>query len=108
MLRRVEGSRRPLYVFGPFAVHGGIDLTLAVTIHPAVAAGALTVYGVGTSTGAVTFTSLLQAAASATHRGLLRLLLLPTWHYFFWNLMSQSPGVQHQGLRHEALWFVRR
>ncbi|MFJ2379084.1 IS30 family transposase, partial [Streptomyces sp. NPDC087769] len=28
---------------------------------------------------------------------LLRLLLLPTWHYFLWNLTSQSPGVQHQG-----------
>ncbi|MER6015989.1 hypothetical protein [Streptomyces bluensis] len=28
---------------------------------------------------------------------LLRLLLLPTWHYFLWNLMSQSPGVHDQG-----------
>ncbi len=28
---------------------------------------------------------------------LLRLLLLPTWHYFLWNLTSQSLGVQHQG-----------
>ncbi|MFE2473744.1 ATP-dependent DNA ligase, partial [Streptomyces mirabilis] len=23
--------------------------------------------------------------------------LLPTWHYFLWNLMSQSPGVHDQG-----------
>jgi hypothetical protein len=23
--------------------------------------------------------------------------LLPTWHYFLWNLGSQSPGVQGQG-----------
>ncbi|MFI6359713.1 hypothetical protein ACIBJF_45720, partial [Streptomyces sp. NPDC050743] len=28
---------------------------------------------------------------------LLRLLLLPTWHYFLWNLVSQSPGVHDQG-----------
>ena len=28
---------------------------------------------------------------------LLRLLRLPTWHYFLWNLMSQSPGVHDQG-----------
>ncbi|WP_158801300.1 transposase [Streptomyces sp. NRRL S-37] len=25
------------------------------------------------------------------------MLLLPTWHYFLWNLTSQFPGVQHQG-----------
>ncbi|WP_330283559.1 hypothetical protein [Streptomyces sp. NBC_00588] len=33
------------------------------------AGGALAAYGVGTSTGAVTFTSLLQATAPETHRG---------------------------------------
>jgi hypothetical protein len=30
------------------------------------------------------------------------LLLLTTWHYFLWNLTSQSPGVQHQGEGSEA------
>ncbi|WP_203625303.1 MFS transporter [Streptomyces sp. SID9913] len=34
VLRRVEDPRRPLYVFGPFAVRGGVDLTLAVTTRP--------------------------------------------------------------------------
>lgn len=32
----------------------------------------------------------------SVHRPL-RLLLLPTRHYFLWNLMSQTPGVHHQG-----------
>lgn len=69
VLRRVEDPRRPLLVFGPFAVRGGVDLALAATTNPVVAGGALAVYGVGTSTGAVTFTSLLQATAPETHRG---------------------------------------
>ncbi|WP_078592129.1 MFS transporter [Streptomyces megasporus] len=69
VLRRVEDPRRPLLVFGPFALRGGVDLTLAATTSPVVAGAALTAYGVGTSTGAVTFTSLLQATAPETHRG---------------------------------------
>ncbi|MFD7874139.1 hypothetical protein ACFV5G_08435, partial [Streptomyces sp. NPDC059766] len=36
---------------------------------------------------------------------LLRLLLLPTWHYFLWNLRSQSPGVHDQG--EASAWFGR-
>ncbi|MGA5191445.1 MFS transporter [Streptomyces griseoincarnatus] len=69
VLRRVEDPRRPVLVFGPFALRGGVDLTLAATTNPIVAGGALAAYGVGTSTGAVTFTSLLQATAPETHRG---------------------------------------
>ncbi|MFF7144311.1 hypothetical protein ACFZB5_24260 [Streptomyces nodosus] len=34
--------------------------------------------------------------ATSVYR-LLRLLLFPTWHYFLWNLASQSPGVHDQG-----------
>lgn len=69
VLRRVQDPRRPLLVFGPFALRGGVDLTLAATTNPVVAGGALATYGVGTSTGAVTFTSLLQATAPESHRG---------------------------------------
>jgi len=60
LLRRVPDPRRPALVFGPFALRGLVDLVLAtVTALPA-AAVALVAYGVGTSTGNVTFASLVQ------------------------------------------------
>ena len=69
LLRLVRSPRRPLFVFGPFALRGGVDLVLAGTSRLPVAAGALAAYGLATSTGAVTFTSLLQAETPERLRG---------------------------------------
>lgn len=53
--------RRPALVFGPFALRGLVDLVLATVTAVPAAAVALAAYGVGTSTGNVTFASLVRA-----------------------------------------------
>ncbi len=45
----------------PYAVRGDVDLVLAVATSVPVAAGALVLYGLSTSTGNVTFSSLIQS-----------------------------------------------
>jgi MFS family permease len=67
--RLIDNPRRPLFVFGPFALRGAVDLVLAAAIALPVAMAALFTYGLGTSTGAVTFNSLLQAHTPAEVRG---------------------------------------
>lgn len=69
LLRLIHQPRRPLFVFGPFAVRGIVDLILASVTALPLAAAALVAYGVGTSTGAVTFNSMLQAETPETVRG---------------------------------------
>ena len=69
LLRRVRNPTRPLLVFGPFGLRGLVDLALASTTSVPFAAGTLVLYGVGTSTGAVTFNSLLQAETPEHVRG---------------------------------------
>lgn len=69
LLRLVAAPRRALYVFGPFGLRGVVDLVLAGTTRLPVAATTLVAYGMGTSTGAVTFTSLLQAETPEHLRG---------------------------------------
>ncbi len=60
---------RPRVVFGAFAVRGLVDVVLAtVTALPA-ALGALVCYGLGTSAGNVTFSSLIQSHVPAQLRG---------------------------------------
>lgn len=51
---RIRASDRR-WLFGPYLLRGGVDLTLAGVGNPVVAAGALTAYGVGTSTGMVAY-----------------------------------------------------
>ncbi len=69
LLRRFvrAGSRR--WLFGPFALRGGVDLTLAAVAHPAVAGAALFAYGMSTSTGMVAYQSTLQTLVPAETRG---------------------------------------
>ena len=69
LLRRFvkPGDKRSL--FGPFAVRGGVDLTLAAVANPVVAGGALVAYGISTSTGTVAYSSTLQALVPAETRG---------------------------------------
>ena len=69
LLRLIPDARRPLYVFGPYVLRGLVDLVLASVRSLPVAAATLAVYGVGTSTGAVTFTSLLQSVVTDRTRG---------------------------------------
>ena len=65
----VNNPRRPALVFGPLLLRGLVDLVLATTRSLAVAMGALAAYGVGTSTGMVTYNALLQAEVAAEARG---------------------------------------
>jgi hypothetical protein len=56
-------------VFGPYLLRGVVDLILATTRNLPVGMAALGLYGVGTSTGMVTYNSLLQAEVPALSRG---------------------------------------
>jgi MFS family permease len=69
LARLVSNPRRPALVFGPLVLRGLVDLVLATTRSLGVAMGALAVYGVGTSTGMVTYNSLLQAEVAPDVRG---------------------------------------
>lgn len=69
LLRRIKDPRRPLLVFGPYAVRGAVDLVLTVVTALPAAAGALVFYGLSTSTGSVTFSSLVQSRVPEELRG---------------------------------------
>jgi MFS family permease len=69
LTRLTDDPRRPAFVFGPFLLRGVVDLVLATFRSFPLAVGALGVYGVGTSTGMVTFNSLLQAETTPATRG---------------------------------------
>ena len=69
LLNRIKDPRRPLFVFGPYAVRGIVDLLLAVVTSVPLAAGALVLYGMSTSTGNVTFSSLVQSRVPGELRG---------------------------------------
>jgi len=69
LTRLVSDPRRPLFVFGPIVLRGVVDIALAIFTALPVALVALAVYGLGTSTGAVTFNSLLQAHIPEHARG---------------------------------------
>lgn len=56
-------------MFGPYAIRGAVDLTLAVVTTVPLAAGALLFYGLSTSTGNVTFSSLVQSRVPEDLRG---------------------------------------
>jgi MFS family permease len=69
LTRLVSDPRRPAFVFGPYLLRAAVDAVLAFVRVPAVALGSLAGYGVGTSAGAVTFNSLLQAETPPAVRG---------------------------------------
>ena len=69
VLRRWIKPLDKRWLFGPYAVRGAVDLTLAAVSQPVIAAGALTVYGVGTSTGMIAYQSTLQTAVRTDLRG---------------------------------------
>ena len=61
--------RRLGWLFGPYLLRGVVDLTLAATTSFTIALAALTAYGIGTSTGAVTYNTLLQTTVPDRLRG---------------------------------------
>ena len=69
LTRFVSNPRRPAFVFGPYVLRGMVDVVLATFTALPVALIALAAYGLGTSSGAVTFNSLLQAHTPADVRG---------------------------------------
>ncbi|MBW3555708.1 MAG: MFS transporter [Actinobacteria bacterium] len=69
LLRRFIRPGDTRWLFGPFAVRGGVDLTLAGVASPVVAGGALVAYGMSTSTGMVAYQSTLQTLVPAETRG---------------------------------------
>ncbi len=70
LLRRVAAdARRPLWVFGPYAVRGVVDLVLAAVTALPLAAVAVVFYGLSTSTGNVTFSALIQSRVPEQLRG---------------------------------------
>jgi predicted MFS family arabinose efflux permease len=66
--RRIRPGRRS-WLFGPYAVRGGVDLTLAATADAYVAGGALVLYGTATSTGTIAYHSTLQSLVPSATRG---------------------------------------
>jgi hypothetical protein len=69
LLRRYIRPGDGRWLFGPYAVRGALDLTLAATSSPVVALPALALYGVGTSTGMVAYQSTLQREVPSELRG---------------------------------------
>jgi MFS family permease len=69
LTRFVDDPRRPAFVFGPYLLRGVVDVVLAAVAAVPVALLALVAYGLGTSSGAVTFNSLLQAHTPEEVRG---------------------------------------
>jgi MFS family permease len=67
--RMIRDVRRPGWLFGPYLLRGGVDLTLAASSSFPVALGALGLYGVGTSTGNITYSSVLPAVVPDRLRG---------------------------------------
>lgn len=69
LTRLVADPRRPVFVFGPYVLRGLVDLALATFTALPLALVAFAVYGMGTSSGAVTFNSLLQTHTPIHARG---------------------------------------
>lgn len=65
---RIRPAQRR-WLFGPYAVRGGVDLVLASTTNAVLAGGALAAYGISTSTGTVAYQSTLQTTVSPELRG---------------------------------------
>ena len=57
------------WLFGPYALRGGVDLALATAVSPLVALPALALYGIGTSIGMIAYQSTLQREITADVRG---------------------------------------
>lgn len=101
LLTRLSGqARRPRVVFGAFGLRGVVDVVVAtLTALPATLA-ALVFYGLGTSTGNVTFASVIQSHVSADLRGRVFAAFDLIWHsmrlvsLLLGGLLADSVGIQ--------------
>ena len=90
VLRRfIANPRRPAMLFGPYLLRGGVDLSLAASSNFGVGLVALGVYGVGTSTGMVTYNSLLQLTVPERLRGRI---------FAFYDVVWQSARLMSIGI----------
>ena len=80
LLRRWIRPSQRRWLFGPFAVRGGVDLVLAATSSPLVAGSMLVAYGTSTSTGMIAYQSTLQTLVPADVRG-----RAFAWYDVLWN-----------------------
>lgn len=69
LLRRHIRPADKRWLFGPYALRGGVDVALATISSPVVAGAALSTYGVGTSTGMIAYQSTLQTVVPPEVRG---------------------------------------
>jgi len=67
--RSLHNVRRPLFLFGPYLLRGFVDISLATFTSFAGALAALGAYGIGTSSGNVTFNTTLQTVVPDNRRG---------------------------------------
>ncbi|GAC1414204.1 MAG: MFS transporter [Actinomycetota bacterium] len=67
--RVVREMRRPSLLFGPYMLRGIVDVSLATFSSYSGALVSLSVYGIATSTGTVTFNSVLQTVVPEHARG---------------------------------------
>lgn len=67
--RVVRDTHRPGWLFGPYLLRGAVDIVLATFTSFAAALAALAVYGVGTSTGNVTYHTVIQSTVPDRLRG---------------------------------------
>lgn len=92
LLRRFVRAGDKRWLFGPYALRGAVDLALATVRSPIAAGGALGLYGVGTSTGMISYQSTLQTTVPAEVRG--RAFAL---YDVMWNAARlTSPGDRRQ------------
>lgn len=69
LLRRFVRASDRRWLFYPYLVRGGVDITLATIANPVIAGSALVVYGMSTSTGMIAYQSTLQQAIQPDTRG---------------------------------------
>lgn len=79
MTRLVRDPRRPAFLFGPYLLRSAVDGVLSTTRNSVVAGASLAAYGVGTSTGMVVFSSIVQSRIPAEVRGRAFALFDLTW-----------------------------
>lgn len=67
--RVVRDTSRPGWLFGPYLLRGAVDIGLATITSFAGALAALAAYGVGTSTGNITYHTVIQSTVPDRLRG---------------------------------------
>ena len=68
------------WLFGPYTLRGGVDLTLAAGANPYVAGAALLAYGTASSTGTIAYNTTLQTQVSPEIRGRVLALFDLLWN----------------------------